>query len=76
MFRFMLLIQLSAQQVIVELKLTVYVFSAVQTVPELEDRRDRGCNNCWFDVDVVLVIFSCRQSRTVYCVEAFVSSPS
>lgn len=50
------------------------IFSCADS--ELEDRRDGGCNNCWFDVDVVLVIFSCRQSRTVYCVEAFVSSPS
>lgn len=56
-----------------ELELMVYVYAAVQMVFELEEWRDGGCYNCWFNVDIVLVTFSCRQSWTVYCVEAFVS---
>lgn len=54
---------------------TVCVSSAVQNVSDLEDRSDAGCYNCCFSVDIVSVRFSCRQSRTVYCVEAFVRRP-
>lgn len=54
---------------------TVCVSSAVQNVSDLEDRSDAGRYNCCFSVDIVSVRFSCRQSRTVYCVEAFVRRP-
>lgn len=60
------------QQFFVELH--IFVFSAVHIVSELEEKRDGGCSNCWLHVDVILLIFSCTQSRTVFFVEAFVSN--
>ena len=54
---------------------TVCVSSAVQIVSDLEDQSDAGRYNCCLSVDIVLVRSSCRQSRTVYCVEAFVRHP-